>query len=118
MQVLGAGAFGVVTGYITYRTLRRVKTSGISDIATVIGIVGGAAVTGIFPKDTDVFGAYGVGLAAGFFIYLAISLLLAARTNTLSAANEWLGELPMFSPNLPEALPRPTGQAPVIPTHP
>jgi len=118
MQVLGAAAFGVVTGYITYRTLRRVKTSGISDIATVIGIVGGAAVTGIFPKDTDVFGAYGVGLAVGFFVYLAISLLLAAGTKTLSAANEWLGEAPLFSPNPPLASQIPTGQAPVIPTHP
>lgn len=92
LSLCGAFAFGTVIGWITYRTLRRSKQSGLSDIATVIGAVGGATVTGLFPKETDVFGLYGIGLAIGFFLYLIVSLLIAAKSGTLSAVNEWLGE--------------------------
>ncbi len=88
ISLVGALAFGVVMGWVTYRTLRRAQTSGLSDIATVIGAVGGAAVTALFPKETGAFGAYCVGLAVGFFAYLAA----AARPD----APPWLGV------NLPE----------------
>lgn len=111
MLLIGAAAFGIVTGYVTYRTLRRVKTSGLSDIATVIGIVGGAAITALFPATSEAFGAYGVGLAAGFFIYLALSLFVAQRTNTMTTVNEWLGEGPGVSGSASPAIP-PPGQAP------
>src|SRR5207248_1563475 len=48
-QSVGALCFGVVIGWITYRTLRRSsETVALSDIATVVGAVGGAAVTGLF----------------------------------------------------------------------
>lgn len=72
---IGAGCFGVVIGWITYRTLRRVDTTSISDIASVIGAVGGAAVLGIFEAG-DSFGWYAIGLAGGFFGYLIVSLFL------------------------------------------
>lgn len=114
MPVIGALAFGVVTGWVTYRTLRRVKSEGLSDIATVVGIVGGAAITGLFPAGGEAFGAYGIGLAAGFFFYLIVSLFVAARsTNSvgLKAANEWLGEPPVPGGRLnPGASPNTTGQ--------
>lgn len=98
MVLAGALAFGIVTGYVTYRTLRRVKTEGLSDIATVVGIVGGAAITGLFPASTDVFGAYGIGLAIGFFAYLVISLFVANSDKApVKAAAEWLGEAPSRS---------------------
>lgn len=66
----GALAFGVVVGWITYRTLHLRKGEvGLSDIATVIGAVGGAAVTSLF-KEAELFAAYSIGLAAGFFLFL------------------------------------------------
>ena len=34
---IGALCFGIVIGWICYRTIRRSSTSGLSDIATVIG---------------------------------------------------------------------------------
>jgi uncharacterized membrane protein YeaQ/YmgE (transglycosylase-associated protein family) len=92
LSLCGAFAFGLVIGWITYRTVRRAKQNGLSDIATVIGAVGGATVTGLFRKETDAFGLYGVGLAVGFFLYLLVSLVVAKQTSTLSAVNEWLGE--------------------------
>ncbi len=71
---IGALCFGLVIGWITYRTLRRrAEAVALSDIATVIGAVGGAAVTGLF-KDQTLFGAYCIGLAIGFFLYLIIAV--------------------------------------------
>ena len=47
LTLLGALCFGIVIGWICYRTLRRNQAaSGLSDIATVIGALGGAAITG------------------------------------------------------------------------
>jgi hypothetical protein len=97
---IGAFCFGLVIGWVTYRALRRsVASASLSDIGTVIGAVGGAAVTALFPKETGAFGAYCVGLAVGFFGYLISALRLAARTGTLTATNEWLGEKGATSAN-------------------
>jgi len=45
--------FGVVIGYVTYRTLKHKKDAGISDIAAVIGAIGGATIVGSsqLPRD-------------------------------------------------------------------
>ena len=94
-QTLGPGAFGLVIGFVTYRTLRRTKSTGLSDLASVIGAVGGATITALFPAGSNAFGYYGIGLAIGFLGYLAISLAVSGLSkNGLSAANEWLGEAP------------------------
>ena len=69
---IGAVCFGLVIGWITYRTLvRRAGEAALSDIATVLGAVGGGAVTGLF-KDQDLFGCYCIGLALGFFAYFGL----------------------------------------------
>lgn len=81
MTIADAGAicFGVVIGWITYRTLRRKgETAGLTDIATVIGAVGGAAVTALFKAET-MFGWYSIGLAAGFFLYFLVALAISGR---------------------------------------
>jgi hypothetical protein len=90
----GPLAFGLVLGWVTYRTLRRTKTAGINDIASVFGAVGGAAVTGLFSKETAAFGLYCIGLAIGFFCYLFTAVIVAHYTKTTSSLNEWLGEGP------------------------
>jgi hypothetical protein len=81
---IGAICFGIIVGWITYRTLRRSgETVALSNIATVIGAVGGAAVTGLF-NSPELFGYYSIGLAAGFFGYLILG-------NTVFDSNTWLG---------------------------
>jgi hypothetical protein len=97
----GALAFGLVLGWVTYRTLRRTKTAGISDIASVFGAVGGAAATGLFSKETAAFAWYCIGLATGFFSYMLTALVIARFTNTMSLVNEWLGEEPPASGKRP-----------------
>jgi hypothetical protein len=62
---IGALCFRLVVGWVTYRTLaRRPDGVSLSDIATVIGAVGGAAVVTIF-NDKGLFGIYSIGLAVG-----------------------------------------------------
>ena len=86
LNIAGAVAFGTVIGWVTAGTLRRVKRNGLTDITTVVGAVGGAAVTGLFAKETGAFGAYCIGLAVGFFVYPFVA--------TRSGAPDWLGEEP------------------------
>ena len=82
---IGAVCFGVVIGWIVYRTLRRRGDAAkISDIATVIAAVGGAAVTTTFRSD-NLFGCYSIGLAGGFFAYLLLG-------ETIFKGSSWMGD--------------------------
>jgi uncharacterized membrane protein YeaQ/YmgE (transglycosylase-associated protein family) len=84
MTLIGALCFGIVIGWVTYRTLRRrAETVQLSDIAAVIGAVGGGWVTTQFTTP-DVFSGYCIGLFVGFFAYLALG------TTKLKDV-EWLG---------------------------
>lgn len=85
-NLAGALAFGLVVGWVTSSTLRRAKRDGLTDISTVIGAVGGAAITGLFAKETGAFGVYCVGLAIGFWWYI--------RAAMKPGAPDWLGEAP------------------------
>jgi hypothetical protein len=89
---LGAFAFGVVMGWITYRTLRRKEGgTGLSDIATVGGAVAGAWVTSLFPAESLAFGTYCIGLALGFFLYLRTALKLSKEVGDTEKVLDWLG---------------------------
>lgn len=69
---LGAVFFGLVVGWIAYRTLRlTVGTNIFAAIAIIVAVVGGAAVTALL-RDDVVFGWYAIGLAIGFFAYFGI----------------------------------------------
>jgi hypothetical protein len=79
LQKLGAGAFGALIGWYVYYVNRyRRGDVQLSDLVTLVGVIGGAGILSIFPAGTDLFGAYGVGLAAGFFGYF-IALLILVR---------------------------------------
>lgn len=83
VKVIGALCFGFVIGWVTYRTLRRIgETVALSNIATVIGAVGGAAVTALFTK--ELFAWYCIGLTVGFFLYLILG-------HTIFKDSPWLG---------------------------
>lgn len=79
VQLLGAGGFGAIIGwYVYYINRYRKGDVQLSDLVTLIGAVGGAAVLALFPAKTDLFGAYGIGLALGFFGYFIVLLILVA----------------------------------------
>jgi hypothetical protein len=86
LEDFGAGCFGCVVGWICYRTLRRkADPAKLSDLATVIGVIGGGAVTALF-KMPDLFASYAIGLAVGFIGYLLVNLVLAPAD-----ATGWMG---------------------------
>ncbi|HEX6292963.1 MAG TPA: hypothetical protein VFZ66_27515 [Herpetosiphonaceae bacterium] len=87
VPVWGAGCFGLVVGWICYRTLRRKEgVTALSDIATVIGAIGGGAVVSLFQSE-DLFGWYSIGLAIGFFAYFIVGLIVDGK----ESAGRWMG---------------------------
>lgn len=80
-KIGGAFAFGAVIGWYLYFINRYRKGDvSIGDITTVIGAVGGGAVLALYSKDSDLFGAYGAGLAVGFFGYFVSLIILVSRS--------------------------------------
>lgn len=75
MDFAGPFCFGLVIGWVTYRTLRRKADAvALGDIAAVLGAVGGATIVALFKNSA--FDAYCVGLAVGFFAYFVVSLIV------------------------------------------
>lgn len=118
LGLAGALCFGIVIGWVTSRTLRRSQPGGLTDIATVIGAVGGAAVTALFRRESGEFGAYCIGLLIGFFAYLivAIKSLPAKQRRSIG---DWLGsEPPATGSDAGQRRDYPRGQGVENPTDP
>jgi len=82
LACVGSVSFGLVVGWINYRTLRRKEgAAALSDISAVIGAVGGGVVTSLF-KNADLFALYAIGLAVGFFGYLFINFVVYGKEST------------------------------------
>lgn len=87
LQLIGAGGFGAVVGWYVYYINRwRKDDVQLSDIVTLMGAIGGAAVLALFPAKSDLFGAYGIGLASGFFLYFIVLVIVVAKAEGFNAA--------------------------------
>lgn len=92
VEGIGALCFGLVIGWVTYRTLRRKEgASPLSDISTVIGAVGGAVVTALF-ESGPLFGMYCIGLAVGFFLYFIIAVIVTGKDPEATPVGRWMGD--------------------------
>lgn len=81
LQLLGALGFGLLLGWYLYFINRYRKGEvQLADLVTIIAAIAGTAVLTLFPAKTDLFGAYGVGLAVGFFLYFIVLLMLVSRS--------------------------------------
>jgi hypothetical protein len=70
MTVVGALVFGLVVGFITYRTLvRTTDQAAITDLAAVVSAIGGGAVTAVYDPTGTPFAWYAVGLALGMLLF-------------------------------------------------
>lgn len=73
---LGIFALGFVFGYLLYYAVRHTKDFNIDLLSSAGGTIGGGVVVGTLGKTVGWIGPYGLGIGAGFFFYLALSLLL------------------------------------------
>jgi hypothetical protein len=80
VQKGGAFGFGALLGWSAYFLNRYRKEVVIGDLGAIVGAIGGAAILALFPAKSDLFGYYGIGLASGFFGYLAMLLALTWRS--------------------------------------
>ncbi len=86
LQTVGAAAFGMLIGwYVYYINRYRIGDVQFSDLVTLIGVLGGAAVLALFPAGTDLFGAYGVGLGLGFFGYFVVLIVLTGISSNFTS---------------------------------
>lgn len=81
LQLLGAVGFGALIGwYVYYINRYRRGDVQLTDLVTLIGVIGGTAILALFPTGTDLFGAYGIGLFAGFFSYFLMLIFLVGAS--------------------------------------
>jgi hypothetical protein len=81
LQLWGAFMFGAFLGWFTYFVNRHRRGAvKLTDLGTVIAAVGAGAVLALFPAGTDMFGAYGIGLAAGFFAQFVVLVIIVLTT--------------------------------------
>ncbi|RMH68028.1 MAG: hypothetical protein D6685_02870 [Bacteroidetes bacterium] len=81
IQLLGAGGFGALIGwYVYYINRYRQGDVQLSDLVTLVGILGGGSILALFPARSDLFGAYGIGLFLGFFGYFLTLVAMVWRS--------------------------------------
>lgn len=87
LQLLGAFGFGALLGwYLYYINRHRTEEVKLADLATVIGAIAGTIVLSLFDAKTDLFGAYGIGLAVGFFGYYLLLVFYVSRSEYFDVA--------------------------------
>lgn len=82
----GAMFFGMVVGWCTYFVNRYRSVVAVADVLAIVGAIGGGTILTLFPEKTRLFGAYGIGLAIGFFGYflLLVVIVLSSRGWTMA----------------------------------
>jgi hypothetical protein len=91
IELWGAGCFGGLIGwYVYYINRNRTDKVQLGDLVTLIGAIGGASITTIFPASSELFGAYGIGLAAGFFAYFVVLIVFVGMSKGVFKATWFL----------------------------
>ena len=82
---MGAAGFGCIIGwYVYYINRYRKGDVQMSDLVTLIGIIGGGSILALFKEGTDLFGAYGIGLFVGFFGYFIVLIFLVGMSRNFN----------------------------------
>jgi hypothetical protein len=106
VTAIGATCFGVVVGFITYRTLVREPKPAISDLGAVVSAIGGGVVTGLFPGTSDRFGWYSIGLLAGMTVFFVLFWIMNGKPQLAKVMSG--GTI-----SLAGGQPQPPGQSPI-----
>ena len=85
IQLIGALLFGTIIGWYVYLINQYRKGDvQLSDLAALIGVIGGSAVLALFDREGGLFGAYGIGLAIGFFSYFLSLIVMVSRSDNFN----------------------------------
>ncbi|WP_258951818.1 hypothetical protein [Lentzea californiensis] len=85
---LGGFMFGLVVGYLTYRTLARTTDkAAVTDLAAVVAVIGGGTVTSLYDPAGAPFAWYSVGLATGMLVFFLIFWRLNGRAELAKVMN-------------------------------
>jgi hypothetical protein len=99
-ELAGAAAFGAVIGwYLYYLNRYRQDEIKATDLVTVIAALGGGAILRLFPARSQLFGAYGIGLLAGFLTYFFFLLIFVLRSPGFTVAWFLDGRAPALGSN-------------------
>ena len=97
----GAIGFGAVFGWIVYLAYwQNVDKMDIKWLATLLGVIGGVSITTLF-SSPPLFGAYGIGLAGGFFTHMIFWCPFALKVGDLLK----LSSPVPTTPKIPETAP-------------
>ena len=72
IPIIGACLFGTVVGWLAHNVFQRAELLNVSWLASMVGVIGGGAVTAIFRPNSLMFGAYCIGLSFAFFVRVVI----------------------------------------------
>jgi len=101
---LGALSFGALIGWYVYYINRYRKADvQFSDITTLVGVIGGGSITALFDAKGTMFGAYGIGLALGFFGYFLVLIILVYKSENFTS--DWFLDGRRKDPVPPFAIP-------------
>jgi hypothetical protein len=99
MTVVGALVFGLVVGYLTYRTLvRTTSNAAITDLTAVISAIGGGAVTSLYNPTSTAFAWYAIGLALGMLLFFFAYWKLNGKQGLAKVMS---GETTVLTPDRP-----------------
>ena len=109
---LGSMSFGILIGWFVYYINRYRKGDvQFSDLTTLVGVIGGGSITALFEAKSSMFGAYGIGLAIGFFAYFLMLLILVNRSQNFDF--DWFLDARRKDPQAPYGYPG-DGQRPAF----
>lgn len=87
IPLIGACLFGTVVGWLAHNVFQRAELLNVSWLASMIGVIGGGAVTAIFRPNSLMFGAYCIGLGFAFFLRVVIYPLSVAIAEEMKLEN-------------------------------
>jgi hypothetical protein len=109
IQLAGALCFGILIGWYIYFINRyRKEYVQLNDLVSLIGVIGGAGILALFPGNTDLFGAYGIGLAIGFFSYFTSLIYMVYRSQNFNV--DWFLDGRRKKPKEEEIIPPNTAE--------
>jgi hypothetical protein len=68
IPLFGAGAFGMVLGWMAYHVFKRAEKLDVTWLGSIISVLLGGAISVLFKNKEVMFGSYTLGLAFGFFL--------------------------------------------------